>query len=62
MDVPWLQMYHLVYTGFVHCGGAFQTPTHYGTSKLGKLRFEAETDIPISSFLLKQYETSYVIQ
>ena len=21
----------LLYMGFVHCGGAFHTPTHYGT-------------------------------
>ena len=22
----------LLYVGFVHCGGAFHTPTHYGTN------------------------------
>ena len=32
MDVPWLQRHCLVYMGFVHCGGTFQMPTHYGTS------------------------------
>jgi len=30
-DIPWLQRHRLVYMGFVHCGGTFQTPTHYGT-------------------------------
>ena len=24
--------HRLVYMGFIHCGGAFQTPTHYGTN------------------------------
>ena len=26
----------LLYMGFVHCGGAFHTPTHYGTRVLSK--------------------------
>ena len=30
--VPWLQRHHLLYMGFVHCGGTFETPTHYGTN------------------------------
>ena len=27
-----LQRHRLVYLELVHCGGAFQTPIHYGTS------------------------------
>jgi len=27
-DVPWLQRHHLIYMGYVHCGGAFQMHTH----------------------------------
>ena len=30
--LPWLQRHRLVYMGVVHCGGTFQTPTHYGTN------------------------------
>ena len=33
IDIPWLQRHRLVYMGFVHCGGTFQTPTHYGTNE-----------------------------
>jgi len=31
MDIPQLQRDRLVYMGFVHCGGVFQMPMHYGT-------------------------------
>ena len=31
-SVPWLQRHRLVYMGYVHCGGTFQTSTHYGTN------------------------------
>jgi len=34
MDISWLQRHRLVYMGFVHCGGTFQMPTHYGTKKV----------------------------
>ena len=34
MDIPWLQRHCLVYIRFVHCGGTFQTPTHYGTKRV----------------------------
>jgi len=30
IDVPWLQRRCLVDVRFVHCGNAFQMPTHYG--------------------------------
>ena len=33
MDVPWLQRHGLVYMGFVHSGGTFQTPMHYGSNR-----------------------------
>ena len=31
IDIPWLQRHRLLYMRFVHCGGTFQMPTHYGT-------------------------------
>ena len=38
----------LLYMGFVHCGGAFHTPTHYGTNSIVKHNKNLHTQVPTS--------------